>query len=1094
MSLSKPTLTPAMQRLTSRVKERAADVKERVRHTLHSSSERFSADEVEDYDSYRSYSSPPIREQHAGGVPISPSFGGAQRAGAGAISSSYRRGEQLGGGDTSEGGTETDGDDSRSDVTDPYVEEVENEAWGNRPGIAVRKIHVAVCAARNLMAKGADDSSDPFCILEFDGKQKRTTTKVDSLNPLWDEEFVFTIPHASTLPGSAAAKQETLEISIYSRSRTKKHHGFLGRVRFPINFYGESEGILPRGQEKLIYYPLEKRSLLSRVKGEIGLKLWYDDTPRSEDYDSDASIEGPRSPGDDESDFDGGSVAVYAKDNRRGGIHQQGNVAHVVTGVSSPFDLVDQVEYLFVRVLRARALLAADSNGTSDPYVKIHVGPRSAQTRVIKHELNPEWNEVFAFNKAPGSGSDQNHIDRETGVLELSVWDEDFLTADDFLGQIQIPLHSVPMRVYPEKGVDPQWFKLERRSLKDAVKGDIMVAVWFGTQSDEAFASAWQSDTGGLPQFRSRSYATPRMWYLRVTVIEAQNLTATDAGGSDPFVKVKLGSTQEARTKPQASTLNPVWKEDLFFVVAEPFEDSLLLTVADFNPYSANDFLGQIRIPLGSIETRLTNREVGSRWYALDKGDNRRAVSGRLHLRLVFEGGYHINDGSVTHNSDSRPTAKQLWRPPIATLELGIIGAAGLPIMKTNSATGGGTTDAYVVAKHGKKWVRTRTVKDESAPLWNEQYTWDVHEPSTVLTIGVFDNQHTRHTALEKARNNKDKPLGKMRIRLSTLEGNKVYRGSFPLFLHKKRITPMGTLDLAIRFTYPSSLPILRQYLRPVLPAMHYLDPIGKDAAETLRISAMNLVADRLAKYDPPLRREVVEYMLDTDEMLFTMRRIRANWNRIKAVFSGVPWALQQFNRVCQWRSPPLTLTVHGVFIFMVLRPHFILPTVLAMLVGRGAFYFQHRPRGPASMDPRLSGGEEPEDDVDDEEDEEELMKGKDKTSIKVIQNPYRNYKIIKARFDKMKGYAALVQNILGQIAAQGERLTALLEWRDPRASTAFCSFCAIMAVFLFFAPIRYVAILVGCFIMRHPRFRNPLPPAPVNLFLRLPSLEDRII
>lgn len=61
-----------------------------------------------------------------------------------------------------------------------------------------------------------------------------------------------------------------------------------------------------------------------------------------------------------------------------------------------------------------------------------------------------------------------------------------------------------------------------------------MVAVWFGTQSDEAFASAWQSDTGGLPQFRSRSYATPRMWYLRVTVIEAQNLTATDAGGSDP--------------------------------------------------------------------------------------------------------------------------------------------------------------------------------------------------------------------------------------------------------------------------------------------------------------------------------------------------------------------------------------------------------------------------------------------------------------------------------------------------------------------------------------------------------------------------------
>lgn len=64
--------------------------------------------------------------------------------------------------------------------------------------------------------------------------------------------------------------------------------------------------------------------------------------------------------------------------------------------------------------------------------------------------------------------------------------------------------------------------------------GDIMVAVWFGTQADEAFASSWQSDTGGLSHFRSKQYATPRLWYLRVTVLEAENLIATDKGMSDP--------------------------------------------------------------------------------------------------------------------------------------------------------------------------------------------------------------------------------------------------------------------------------------------------------------------------------------------------------------------------------------------------------------------------------------------------------------------------------------------------------------------------------------------------------------------------------
>lgn len=75
-----------------------------------------------------------------------------------------------------------------------------------------------------------------------------------------------------------------------------------------------------------------------------------------------------------------------------------------------------------------------------------------------------------------------------------------------------------------------------------------------------------------------------------------------------------------------------------------------------------------------------------------------------------------------------------------------------------------------------------------------------------------------------------------------------------------------------------------------------------------------------------------------------------------QAVFAGIPWFLQFFNRVCQWKSTPLTVFVHSVYIFMVLRPHFILPTVLSAVVARGAFYYQHRSRGPASMDPRLSG------------------------------------------------------------------------------------------------------------------------------------------
>lgn len=58
--------------------------------------------------------------------------------------------------------------------------------------------------------------------------------------------------------------------------------------------------------------------------------------------------------------------------------------------------------------------------------------------------------------------------------------------------------------------------------------GDLMVAIWWGTQADEAFPDAWHSDAGGQAQFRSKVYLSPKLWYLRVNVIEAQDLLASD--------------------------------------------------------------------------------------------------------------------------------------------------------------------------------------------------------------------------------------------------------------------------------------------------------------------------------------------------------------------------------------------------------------------------------------------------------------------------------------------------------------------------------------------------------------------------------------
>lgn len=57
-----------------------------------------------------------------------------------------------------------------------------------------------------------------------------------------------------------------------------------------------------------------------------------------------------------------------------------------------------------------------------------------------------------------------------------------------------------------------------------------MLALWLGNQADEAFQEAWQSDTGGHAHFRSKVYLSPKLWYLRVNIIEAQDLLPPDKG------------------------------------------------------------------------------------------------------------------------------------------------------------------------------------------------------------------------------------------------------------------------------------------------------------------------------------------------------------------------------------------------------------------------------------------------------------------------------------------------------------------------------------------------------------------------------------
>jgi hypothetical protein len=281
---------------------------------------------------------------------------------------------------------------------------------------------------------------------------------------------------------------------------------------------------------------------------------------------------------------------------------------------------------------------------------------------------------------------------------------------------------------------------------------------------------------------------------------------------------------------------------------------------------------------VSSIERRIDGRPVPSRWYVLDRAGDV-GLRGRIHLRLSLDGGYHVMDESSKYISDTRPTAKQLWRPSLGVLELGIHGANNLLPMKTTKDHRG-STDAYCVAKYGQKWVRTRTIFESFNPRWNEQYTWEVNDPGTVITVGVFDNRHTQYLGDNMPL--KDLPIGKIRIRLSTLESDRVYTNAYPLLVVTPQgIKKMGELELAVRLSCASTLNLMQAYVQPPLPRMHYYYPLDPKQLESLRVAAMNIVALRLMRSDPPLRQEVVQFMLDTEAERWSMRRSKANYYRI---------------------------------------------------------------------------------------------------------------------------------------------------------------------------------------------------------------------
>ncbi|KAJ4842051.1 FT-interacting protein 7 [Turnera subulata] len=1011
------------------------------------------------------------------------------------------------------------------------------------------KLVVEVLDASDLMPKDGQGSASPFVEVDFDEQRQRTQTKPKDLNPYWNEKLVFNVNnprelHNKTIEvtvyndrqgghhknflgrvrisGVSVASESEATVQRYPLDKRGLFSHIKGDIALKIYEVNDGSNYYPPPQANVDHSSVEAEKATplqeinpNKLEEEFNIGGMDDEKKKKKKKEKEvrtfhsigtaapaaATTPPPMSSGsgfethvmkekapqvETRTDFARAgppnvmqmqmprqnpefllvetSPPVAARLRYRGG-----------DKTASTYDLVEQMHYLYVSVVKARDLPVMDVSGSLDPYVEIKLGNYKGRTKYYEKNQNPVWKQIFAFSKER----------LQSNLLEVTVKDKDF-GKDDFVGRVIFDLSEVPLRVPPDSPLAPQWYKLEdKHGVK--TKGEIMLAVWMGTQADESFPDAWHSDAHDLSQSnlantRSQVYFSPKLYYLRVQVIEAQDLVPSDKSRApEAFVKVQLGNQGRVTRAAQMRTINPIWNDELMFVASEPFEDYIIVTVED---RVGSEILGRVILSVREVPQRLeTNKLPDPRWLNLMKpslaeeegGEKKKdKFSSKILLRLILDAGYHVLDESTPFSSDLQPSSKHLRKPSIGILEVGILSARNLLPMKSRD---GRTTDAYCVAKYGNKWVRTRTLIDTLNPRWNEQYTWDVFDPCTVITIGVFDNCHINGSK-DDAR---DQRIGKVRIRLSTLETDRIYTHYYPLLvLTPSGLKKHGELQLALRFTCTAWVNMVTQYGKPLLPKMHYVQPISVRHIDWLRHQAMQIVAARLSRAEPPLRREAVEYMLDVDYHMWSLRRSKANFHRIMSLLSGVTAVCKWLNDICTWRNPVTTCLVHILFLILVCYPELILPTIFLYLFGFGIWNYRFRPRHPPHMDTRLSQAETVHpDELDEEFDSFPTSRPAD---------------IVRMRYDRLRSVAGRVQTVVGDLASQGERAQALLSWRDPRATAIFILFSLVLAVFIYVTPFQVVAVLFGLYWLRHPRFRSKMPSVPVNFFKRLPSKSDMLL
>ncbi|XP_072946491.1 multiple C2 and transmembrane domain-containing protein isoform X4 [Epargyreus clarus] len=281
-------------------------------------------------------------------------------------------------------------------------------------------------------------------------------------------------------------------------------------------------------------------------------------------------------------------------------------------------------------LVEAKNLPAMDlDTRSSDPYCKFRLGNEKYKSKVVWKSLHPSWLEQF----------DLHLYDDQEQVLEVTVWDKDKQTKDDFLGRCTIDLSQLE-----REKTHSIWQELEDGN------GQIFLLLTISgtTQSETITDLASYRENPRDIEIIERRYTWYRLnenssgvGWLCVKVYGAKGLAAADLGGkSDPFCVLELGNAR-LQTHTEYKTLAPNWMKIFTFTVKD-ISSILELTVYDEDHDHKVEFLGKLAVPLLNI------RNGEKRWFALkDKKMRARAKGNYPQILLEMTVIWNVLKGAI---------------------------------------------------------------------------------------------------------------------------------------------------------------------------------------------------------------------------------------------------------------------------------------------------------------------------------------------------------------------------------------------------------------------------------------------------------------